>query len=47
MGQVLGKSDPNPPNVGFRYIFADYIKPRSPWIEEGFFLDGEVTPISD
>jgi len=30
MGQVLKKSNPDLPNVGLRYILADYIKPRSP-----------------
>ena len=36
MGQVSGKSDPNPPHVEFRCILVDYIKPRSTWINGGF-----------
>ena len=44
MGQVSGKSDPNLPNVGFGYILADYIKPRSPWIEGGIFSRWRSNP---
>ena len=37
MGQVSEKSKPNLPNVGLKYILANYIKPKASTGRDGLF----------
>ena len=37
MGQVSEKSKPNLPNVGLKYILANYIKPKASRGRDGLF----------